>query len=359
MSKHSARSLTVEILTRVEKEGAYANVLLRNGLEELTDGRDRYLATALVNGTLKYRLLLDYALRKFLTKPLSSLPYEVRGILRSGAFQLLFLDKIPAAAAVSEAVELSKQLAGRYSALVNGILRRVAAQGWNIAWPDVQRDAARYLSVRFSHPEWLVRRWLKRWGLEETEALCRLNNEPARTWVRVNRLKTERTPLLNQWAAEGVVAEGGERTPDSFVISGYGSLNRLDSFRQGLFSVQDESSQLVAHIVNPQPGQRVLDACGAPGGKSAHMAELMRNQGWIWAYDLHSSKLTLVEELTERLGVTIVETQQGDARELPSVWERTMDRVLVDAPCSGLGVLRRKADLRWQRDEREIERLPV
>lgn len=357
MNHLTARLLTVELLTRVEREGAYANVLLQNSLERLQEPRDRVLTTALVNGTMKHRLTLDYVLRNFLSKPLSSLPHEVRGILRSGAFQLLFMDRIPAAAAVNEGVELTKRLHSKYSALVNGVLRKVSAQGWNIHWPDPRRESIRYLSVRHSHPEWMVRRWFERWGLEETEALCRLNNEPAPTWIRTNFLRMDRGKLTELLQGEGAAVETGQRTPESLSIKEYGAVEKLASFQQGLFTIQDESSQLVAHIVSPKPGQKVLDVCSAPGGKTTHLAELMHNQGQILAFDVHAHKLEKIHSLAERLGIGIIETQCRDARELPEELFGSMDRVLVDAPCSGLGVLRRKADLRWQKELQDIRGL--
>lgn len=359
MIKYSARSLALEILTKVSTEGAYANILLQKTLSNLSDKRDRYLTTALVNGTLKHRLTLDYALRKFLNKPLSSLPHEVRGILRCGAFQILFMEKIPVAAAVNEAVELTKKIAPKYSSLVNVVLRQTAKQGWRIDWPDPLREPVRYLSVRFSHPEWMVRRWYKRWGLEETATLCRLNNEPATTWVRTNRLRTDREHLINILQEDGVIAVAGQRVPESLMIREYDDLTKLRAFQQGLFTVQDESSQLAAYVLNPQAGQKVLDTCAAPGGKTTHIAELMQNRGDILACDIHLHKLSLIRDLAQRLGISIIRTEGKDAQELPESLFGSMNRVLVDAPCSGLGVLRRKADIRWQRTEKEIEGFPA
>ena len=353
-----ARRLAVGILVRVDTEGAYGNILLRHNAGLLADARDRQLLTTLVNGVLKHRLTLDYALRQHLRGPMSNFNVVVREILRLGAFQLLYLDKVPAAAAVSESVELAKREAPRFASLVNGVLRQVERQGWNFSWPDPQREPIRYLSVRYSHPEWLVRRWWKRWGMTETEKLCRANNEPAPTWIRANTLKIAPQDLLVRLRAEGIAAECGERVTESLRIAGFGALERLEAFREGLFTVQDESSQMVARLLAPRPGQQVLDSCSAPGGKTTHLAELMQDQGRILAFDLHEHKLPLVEALAERLGIHIIRTRQGDARELPGVAPQSQDKVLVDAPCSGLGVLRRKPDARWQKREEELDQLP-
>lgn len=350
--------MAVRILIRVETQGAYANLLLQKQAAGLADSRDRQLVTWLVNGTLKHRLTLDYALRLHLEKPMSSLPQEIRAILRCGAFQLLYAEKMPPGAVVNESVELAKALP-KYTALVNSILRKVAGQGWDFPWPDEQRQTIRYLSVRYSHPEWMVKRWLKRWGKEETEALCRTNNEPARTWIRTNTLKVSREELQNRLGEEGATVIPGVRIPESLLIQNFGSLDKLASFRAGLFTVQDESAQLAAHVVAPLPGQRVLDACGAPGGKTTHLAELMEDAGELLAFDIYEQKLALIRQSAQRLGISIIRTRLGDARDLVGVPPESQQRVLVDAPCSGLGVLQRRADLRWRRGEEELAAFPV
>ncbi|SHH61907.1 16S rRNA (cytosine(967)-C(5))-methyltransferase RsmB [Desulfosporosinus lacus] len=357
MIKETARGMAVHMLTRVEVEGAYANLLLQKNIPRLTDSRDRQFVTLLVNGTLKNRLTLDYALRRHLSKPMSSLPHEVRAILRIGAFQVLYVDKVPPAAAINESVELAKEFP-KFTGLVNVVLRKVMEKGWDIPWPDSKREPVRYLSVRYSHPEWMIQRWLKRWGIEETEALCKANNEPAQTWIRTNTLKISREGLRERLSEEGITVELGQRVPESLKIQDFGALGQLGSFQEGLFTVQDESSQLVAHVLDPKPGQFVLDACSAPGGKSTHLAQLMQNEGEILAFDIHDHKLELIEQLAQKLGVTIIHPQLGDARDLPGIRLGSQDRVLVDVPCSGLGVLRRRADLRWQKEEQGLMELP-
>lgn len=357
MTKETAREMAVHILTRVEVEGAYANLLLQKTISRLSDSRDRQFVTLLVNGVLKHRLTLDYALRLHLSKPMSALPHEVRAILRIGAFQLLYVDKVPMAVAVNESVELAKPFP-KFTGLVNVVLRKVLTKGWDISWPDSKRETVRYLSVRYSHPEWMIQRWLKRWGRDETEALCQANNEPAITWIRTNTLKISRDDLANLLIQEGVGVEFGMRVPESLKIQNFGAIERMESFKAGYFTVQDESSQCVAHVVAPQAGQNVLDACSAPGGKTTHLAQIMRDEGVILAFDVHTHKLELIDQLAQRLGITCIETQLGDARDLPGIKLYSQQRVLVDAPCSGLGVLRRRADLRWQKTEQDLQCLP-
>lgn len=358
MSKVTPRELAIRILSRVEEEAAYANLLMQKSLNELDDIRDRQLTTLLVNGTLKNRLTLDYALRRHLRKPMSELPHEVRWILRTSAFQILYLSKIPPEVAVNEGVELTKRRQGKFTALVNGVLRRVLENGWEIAWPSREKEPVRYLATRYSHPEWMIKRWLKRYGLEDTEALCQANNEPSPMWIRTNTLKVTREELKERLEAEGVTVNLGERIPESLKIENFGSVDKLPSFREGLFTVQDESSQLIAHVLNPKAGQHVLDACSAPGGKTTHLAQRMEGTGEILAFDIHPHKLELIEGLAQRLGITIIKPRLGDARELPGVVDASCQKVLVDAPCSGLGVIRRRADMRWNKKEEEIKELP-
>ncbi len=359
MTKENARWQAVQVLLRVEEGGAYVNLLLQSFLKQTLDSRDRQLITMLVNGVLKNRHTLDFALRQHLRKPMSALPPSIREILRVTAFQILYLDRIPAAIAINEGVEMTKGQDFKFSGLVNGVLRQVLLQGWGLPWPNQEKEPIRYLTVRYSHPEWMVRRWSKRWGFAETEKLCRLNNEPSPTWIRTNTLKISREDLQKALQAEGVKVEKGVRVPESLAIQDFGAIERLESFQAGFFTVQDESSQLVAHVLQPCSGQAVLDVCSAPGGKTTHLAQMMENQGEIFAYDIYPHKLELVREHSDRLGIGIIHPVLGDARELPGVEPRSMQRVLVDAPCSGLGIIRRKADLRWQKQEADLQTLPV
>ncbi len=219
-----------------------------------------------------------------------------------------------------------------------------------------EREPVRYLSFKYSHPEWMLARWIQRWGFEETEKLCIANNLPVPTCIRTNTLKISREDLLRRLQDEGIKVSISEKTPEGLFIEDFGALDELVSYKEGLFTVQDESSQLAAHVLGVKPGDRVLDVCCAPGGKTAHLAQLMNNRGEIVANDLYSAKLALVNELAQRLGISIIQTHEGDARNLDGI-EGKFDKILVDAPCSGLGVIRRRADLRWHKKEQEIREL--
>lgn len=352
-----ARLLAVLILTRVETEGAYVNELLRTHLQVLEDARDRHLVTALVNGVLKNKHTLDYALRKHLSKPMSALSHEIRAVLRIGAFQILFMDKIPVSAAVNESVKIVKQFNKSFAPLVNGVLHKIVETGWNFKWPDKTKEPVRHLEVKYSHPEWMVKRWLGRWGLAETEALLQANNHPSPTCIRTNTLKISREELRNNLESLGIKVRESSKVPEALFIEDFGAVERLAAFSEGLFTVQDESSQLIPYVLGVRPGDKVLDVCSAPGGKTTHMAQLMINTGIITAVDIFSQKLEMVEELAKRLGIDIIKVHEGDARFLEGV-QHKFNKVLVDAPCSGLGVIRRRADLRWHKREDEINKLP-
>lgn len=354
-----ARVLALEVLEKVERHGAYANLALQQALtSEKLSLADRGLVTELVYGTLKQRLALDWHLQCFLSKPLESLPPTLQEILRLGAYQLLFLNKIPARAAINEAVNQTKAkgLTG-LSGMVNGVLRNLERNKQELTLPDPEAQPALYLSINYSHPLWMVERWLKRWGFADAKALCQTNNSPAPTWLRVNSLRLTREELGERLSRAGVESSFGDRVPESIEIAGFSSLEKLEPLQAGLCTVQDESSMLVAHVLDAQAGEHVVDACAAPGGKTTHIAQLMRNTGKISAFEIHPHKLQLIEGICRRLGVCCVETRQGDARELSKLVSGPVDRVLVDAPCSGLGVLRRKPDARWRKTVGEIQEL--
>lgn len=311
------------------------------------------MATELTFGTLRQLGRVDHVLSAFLRRPLSALTPWIRSALRLGAYQLLFLDRIPASAAVNEAVSLARRYGHEGTAgLVNGVLRNLVRQG---PPPLPSADAAdvtlaERLAVTYSHPRWLVERWLGELGQAETEALLRADNEAPALTVRVNHLRTTAAALQRSLEADGVTVRPLRHLSDGFEISGFDILSGLRAYRAGEFVVQDEAAMLVADIVAPQQGERVIDACAAPGGKTAAMADKMANIGEILAADVEPDRLRRVEENCRRLGITCVKTVASDARSLGDLHPGWADRVLVDAPCSGLGTLRRRPDARWRKE---------
>jgi 16S rRNA (cytosine967-C5)-methyltransferase len=350
-----AREIALAVLKAVE-EGAYANIALDRFLERHRPHKlDRALATELSYGVLRSLNTLDWVLASFVRQPLAAQTPWVRNILRLGAYQLLFMDHIPDAAACNEAVELAKKY-GHPGAekFVNAVLRNVARRKEEIVYPDPGKDPVAAIALRHSHPIWLVERWLREFGFEETVRLCRANNRMAPNTVRTNTLRVTREELCGILREEGVQAAATPFAPEGLELKGFVSYRQLASFRGGLFQIQDESSMLVPHAAAPAPGSRVLDACGAPGGKATHFAQLIKDTGDVLLIDLHPHKLRLAEENCRRLGITCVRTRAQDARRLSPELAGWADVALVDAPCSGLGVLRRRPDARWRKTAGQI-----
>jgi 16S rRNA (cytosine967-C5)-methyltransferase len=349
--KHSPRQIAVEILNRIETEGAYAEPLLNTALSGTTLGSisDRGLLTELVYGTLRMRGHLDWMIGQLYRGEMSALETAVRNILRTGLYQLLFTDRIPPFAAVNEAVGIARALSPAASGLVNAILRNALRKKDAIDWPDMAKDPEKAIAVLHSHPPWLVRRLLSQFGCEETIAICRANNAIPPLALRVNTLKASRGQALARIENEGITAEPAPFSVDGIILTSPGAgLREMPPYKEGLIRIQDEASQLIARLVAPQPGERLLDLCSGAGGKTLHLAALMENRGSITAVDLHSARLRMLREEVNRLGVTIVETRTGDAAAPAESFHGAFDRVLLDAPCSGLGTLRRNPEIRWR-----------
>ena len=354
--QQNPREVALLVLNKVVRDGAFSNLVLNQELKKKQlNALDRGLATELVYGTLRQQGTLDYILEQFLTKPLAKLPVWILLILRTGLYQIYFMDKIPPAAAIHQAVELAKKYGHKGTAgLVNGTLRNIERNREQIKFPNYQEDTAGYISVCYSHPRWLVERWLRQFGEEETIALCQYNNAPAKLALRTNTLKTTRNDLLNGLAEQGVVAQEVDVVPEAILLEPKMKEEVTPVIQKGLAYPQHVSSMLVAHALGPKPGSYVLDACAAPGGKTTHLAQLMNNQGKIIAIDQFQHKIQLIEENCQRLGIDIVTAQVADSTNLTMVADGWADYALVDAPCSGLGVLRIRPDAKWQKQEESI-----
>ncbi|OPY57194.1 MAG: Ribosomal RNA small subunit methyltransferase B [Pelotomaculum sp. PtaU1.Bin035] len=356
MPNISARELALKVLIAVEREEAYANLALGHALEKYRPGKlDRAFATELTYGTLRSLNTIDWVLARFSKKPLKSQTAALRNILRLGVYQLMFMDRVPPSAACDEGAEMARRHGHPgLVKFVNGVLRNISRQVGEIKFPEIEHNPIEHISLRYSHPAWLVERWLNQFGLEETAALCRANNEPAPNTVRTNTLKLTRAGLAARLSEEGLTVRETNFAPEGINIEGFFTINSLAAFREGLFQVQDESSMLAGTALMPCPGACVLDSCSAPGGKTTHLAQLMENRGEILAVDIYPHKLKLIKENCDRLGVSIVRGLARDARELPEQLREWADFVLVDAPCSGLGVLRRRPDARWRKAPGQI-----
>ncbi|MCW2277206.1 16S rRNA (cytosine(967)-C(5))-methyltransferase RsmB [Heliophilum fasciatum] len=356
--EQGARELAYQVLTAVDERSAYANLQLAHSLTADLSKAERSLTTQLVLGVLQWRNKLDFAVDRYLERP-GQVPPAGRRLLRLGAYQLLELSRIPRPIACHETVELSKKVGEkRLSGMINGVLRRLAAEADQVAWPTWEADPVRYLEIMTSHPRWLVRRWCKQYGSAQARELCTVNNQPAGVSLRVNRLRGTRDDLLKQLEASGIAAAPSALSTDGIRVTAASAVTALPGFNEGVFSVQDESSMIVAPVVEAQPGEKILDTCAAPGGKTTHIAESTGDQATIMAWDIHPHKLRLIRQNCHRLGIKSIRTDHVDATQpLPDGWQEQADRVLVDAPCSGLGVLRRKPELRYRVTEADIQRL--
>ena len=328
----------------------------------LPDERDRALAGEIATGTLRLQGAFDHIIASFAGRPLRKLDAEVIDILRLTIFQLLYLDRVPASAAVKDAVDMAGK-AGKRSAsgLVNAVLRRVARERGKLPLPERPSNAddraasLAYLSITLSHPEWLVARWLDRHGFDETESWARFNNEPASLVLRANRLKVTRDELAQALAAGGIETEAASRATDALIVR-RGNPVGTPLHDDGLFFIQDEASQLVGDFAGARAGERILDACASPGGKTLIMAASAGPTGSIVATDVRARRIDLLAETVRRSGATNVHVVQADAGSgLPFAGQ--FDRVLLDAPCSGLGTIRRDPDIKWRRKEDDLPRL--
>jgi len=350
----SAREVAVRALRDIDVKEAYANLALDAHLTgSKLGGRDRGLATEITYGVTRRRGTLDWRIESLANRSMAKIDPWARNILRSGAYQLLYMDRIPQSAAVNESVDLAKKYGHiGVAKFVNGVLRNLTRQLPSLPWPDPAKDPIGALAIKHSHPEWLVREWSDRLGLDEAVAFMEANNMVPPLTIRVNLLKGSRASAAEALAAEGVKTSPTKFSPQGLVVEELNSSSNLDALKTmkaGLFTVQDESSMLVGLAVDPQPGWTVLDLAAAPGGKSTHLAELMGNQGRVIAVDIHPHKIELIDQTATRLGATIVDGLSADARQVGDVLVSKVDAVLCDVPCSGLGTLSRRPDARWRK----------
>ena len=361
MRKKAPRAICLEILNRIEETDLHPDRLLTDSFKRYRHltSLDRAFLTELTYGVIRWRGKLDWLVRHFSKIPFEKIELETLNILRLGLYQILFLSRTPASAAVNESVEMAKGIRGKGGAgFVNAILRSTIRQKDEIRYPEINEDPTLHLSVVQSHPLWLVRRWVKELGVEETLRVCMFNNRISPLTLRTNTLKMDRKDLIEKLKEKGFKPVPTTYSEEGVVLKDPPPTSELPFIKEGLYIIQDEASQLVTSILDPRPGERILDACSAPGGKTTHMAQKMENQGEIDALDLSKGKLDLIEESCQRLGIRIVRTIKGNAAgPLPIPRGMKYDRILADVPCSGFGTLRRNPDLKWRRGEEDIKRL--
>ena len=352
----TGREAALQVLTACRKLDAWSDGSLKAAVKGL-DRREAAFATRLTYSVLQNRALLDFYLSKYCSQSFDKLEPFVRDVLRLGACQILFMDRVPDSAAVSEAVEMVKRhKRQRAAGFVNAVLRNISRN--RDALPQIpNKDPAEYLSIRYSHPKWLVERLLTILGREQAEEFLRLDNEAVPMTIQLNSLKCSADELVDQLCAAGASVTPHSWLSDCWEVTGTGDLEQLEAFQNGLFQVQDAAAKAAAKAGGAKRGDRVLDVCAAPGGKTFACAMAMENEGEIVSCDIHEHKLTLIERSAERLGIHCVTTELADGRENREEWNNAFDLVVCDVPCSGLGIIRKKPDIRYK-EPKTMQGLP-
>ncbi len=357
-----ARATALEILMEITQQKEYSHLVIRNALDKIqyVPKQERAFINRLVEGTLEYQIRIDYILNQYSSVKVSKMKPVIRNILRTGVYQLLFMDSVPDSAACNEAVKLA-QKKGFYSlkGFVNGVMRNISRERDAIKYPDRKENPAEYLSVYYSMPLWLVERWMKEYGEEVTEVMLGdfLMEKPTTIRCQMYRMNPEMT--ISSLKDQGVKVQKAPYVENAYYISEYNHLAGLKSFIMGRFVVQDVSSMLVAQAAAPKQGDYVIDLCAAPGGKSLHVADLMEGTGSVEARDLTEYKVGLIEENIERLQVQNVKAVKKDATVLDKDAIGKADLVLADVPCSGLGVISKKTDIKYRMDKDQIQELVI
>jgi 16S rRNA (cytosine967-C5)-methyltransferase len=350
-----ARAIAVQALERVEAHASFADIALEQELAARPlSPRDAALAMELVYGTLRWQRYLDWILAPHSRRRLETLDARVRVILRMTAYQIAMLDRVPTFASVNDAVTLAPRTAG-VKPFVNAVLRSFARRAPREREPAPPPDPVDSLATRCSFPTWLAARWIARFGREDAEALMRASDERPPLTLRANALRTSRDALAERLAAEeGLTVRPTRHAPEGLVVSAGGAPASWRAFGDGSFAVQDEASMLIARLLAPEPGATVADVCAAPGTKTTHLAELMADRGRVLAFDREPERLARVREAAARLGITIIDTHDGTVDALAPGFRGACDAVLVDAPCSNLGVLRRNPEVKWRRQPSDL-----
>ncbi|NVL91079.1 MAG: 16S rRNA (cytosine(967)-C(5))-methyltransferase RsmB [Desulfobacterales bacterium] len=357
-----SRRIALSVLNLLDDSNAFPEHLLHRAFEQEPQliRKDRALATDLVYGVLRWRGRLDWVIRQLSKTPVRKIDPFVLNILRLSLYQILFHSRIPPSAAVNDSVEMTKRQAPFWVVrFVNGVMRSAARGAKEIPLPDYNDDPVQAIVVRESHPLWLVERWVERLGIEETKQLCKANNQIPPVTIRANTLKVSREELFNSLTDHVRQITLTEFAPDGLSLKGLrNAVADIPSFKDGWFQVQDEAAQLITHLLDPKPDEAVLDACAGFGGKTGHIAQLMDDRGKIKAMEYRSWKLRRLETSLTRLGISSVTTWNHDLSvSVPVAPTGAFDRILLDAPCSGLGVLRRNPDAKWKKTEMDLTRL--
>lgn len=343
------------VLYEVNNNKAFSNIALNKQIRNnVYIELDKNLMTELVYGVLENQIYIDYVISQFSNFKIKKMNPYTLNLLRLGIYQLLFLDKIPSFAAVNEIVNLSKKYCKKTTGFINGVLRNIQRNKGKVKLPDPKKNTIRYLSVKYSHPEWLVKTFLKSFDTDFTEKLLQANNTRPDLYIRINTLKISIENCIDFLLKEGYTIKHDNLIPEAVIIKGLHNIESSPLYKKGYIQIQDFSSMLVAKILDPKENEFIIDVCSAPGGKTTHMAQLMNNKGKIIARDIHKHKLKLVENNASRLGIEIINTENFSGDKLDESLLNKVDKVLVDAPCSGLGIIRRKPEIKYHKNDHDI-----
>ncbi len=356
-----ARSLAVKILTRVERTDAYLDKLIDFEIKtDVLNDYDRSLLNEICHGVIRWMRRLDWFLNGFYRGNWEKCTPEIKNTLRVALYQILFLNKIPDYAAVNEATEFIKKISTqKHADVVNGLLRTIIRTKEELVYPTREIDEVKYLGIMQSHPNWMVKRWIQRFGFDEAEKLAESNNKRPILTLRINTLKTNKSDVMKRLESRNISARVC-RYIDYFITLRLMSKIYLDEdFVNGYYTVQDESSGIPAVLLNPLESDLVLDMCAAPGGKSTHLSQLMHNKGRIVSVDKYDAKINMMQKTAERLGAANIEFVMDDSTDFQSasITANKFDKILLDAPCSGLGALSKKPEIRWKREPEDIFQL--
>lgn len=355
--KRTQREIAFNVLNDIYNNSAFSNIALEKHLRDVDDKRKQNFVRELVYGVLENDIFLEYVISKTSKIKMKKIHKSILIILKLGLYQIFFMDSVPSSAAVNESVILAKKHGNRGSiGYVNGMLRNIDRNKEKLKDINI-KDPTKRISVKYSHPQWLVDKWIEEFGVEFTEELCKANNEKPSLNITVNNLRTNKSDLKNKLASKGFKIKESRYSEDSLIIENPFNISRSEEFLNGEFTIQDESSALVAQMMDPKPGSTVIDLCSAPGGKSIHIAQRMKNKGRVISRDIHQHKLNLIRKNSKRLGTNIIETELFDARDLDNSLINLADYVLVDAPCSGLGLIRRKPEIKNNKSQDDIKNL--
>lgn len=348
------RKLALEALYKIDNEEAYSNIVLDELLNKnrnTLSNKDINFISELLYGVTTWKLTLDTIIQKYSKIKIKKISPWVINILRMGAYQIVFLDKVPKSAAVNESVNLCKKYGVKSVGFVNAILRKIEKKDYLELFEI--KDEIEKISKTNSMPQWIVKELAKEFDTEKVNEICENSNLKPKITIRVNNLKTTKSELIKKLQSKKIEVEEGI-LEDFLYLKNVKNITKLEEYKQGLFTMQDESAGLTALVLNPKEGENILDCCSAPGGKTTYIAEIMNNNGNIIAWDLHKKRLEKVKENSKRLGINIIKTEVNDATVLKEEYIEKFDKILIDAPCLGLGVIKRKPDIKWQRKFEDI-----